>query len=202
MAQPPESKRTQPPDPAHYSESSARENLIEHVFLGELLRGLWRRNVRDLEVLRPEVDSGGYDLALEFRGLTRHMQLKSSFIGARRSEVTANVKLLDRPSACILWIFFDPDTLLLGPFLWFGGVAGERIPPLGEKIARHTKPNAKLEKADRPAHRVAKKPVREARHDRRRHPETGRGLTGRRGARFSSSPTDREPQGALNQKRR
>ncbi len=94
------------------------------------------------------------------------MQLKSSFMGARRSEVTANVKLLDRPSACILWIFFDPDTLLLGPFLWFGGVAGERIPPLGEKIARHTKPNAKLEKADRPAHRVAKKPVREARHDR------------------------------------
>ncbi len=34
-------------------------NLIEHVFLGELLRGLWRKNVRDLEVLRPEVDSGG-----------------------------------------------------------------------------------------------------------------------------------------------
>ena len=85
------------------------------------------------------------------------MQLKSSFIGARRSEVTANVKLLDRPSACILWIFFDPDTLLLGPFLWFGGVAGERIPPLGEKIARHTKPNAKLEKADRPAHCVVAK---------------------------------------------
>jgi hypothetical protein len=53
-------------DPSHYAESSARENLIEHVFLGELLRGLWRKNVRDLEVLRPEVDSGGYDLALEF----------------------------------------------------------------------------------------------------------------------------------------
>src|ERR1700690_1246615 len=49
-------------DPSHYEESSARENLIEHVFLGELLRGLWRKNVRDLEVLRPEVDSGGSDL--------------------------------------------------------------------------------------------------------------------------------------------
>jgi hypothetical protein len=157
MVQTQGSTRTQPPNEAHYAESSARENLIEHVFLGELLRGLWRMNVRDLEVLRPEVDSGGYDLALEFRGVTRHMQLKSSFTGARRSEVTANVKLLDRPSACILWIFFDPDTLLLGPFLWFGGVPGERIPPLGEKIARHTKPNANLEKADRPAHRVIPK---------------------------------------------
>src|SRR5258707_7992886 len=40
MAQTFEATRTQPPDPAHYAESSARENLIEHVFLGELLRGL------------------------------------------------------------------------------------------------------------------------------------------------------------------
>src|ERR1700730_17254863 len=102
MSQTPESKPAQPTDPAHYAESSARENLIEHVFLGELLRGLWRKNVRDLEVLRPEVDSGGYDLALEFKGVTRHVQLKSSFTGARRSDVTAYVKLLDRPSACIL----------------------------------------------------------------------------------------------------
>ena len=72
MAQTPEPMRTQPPDPAHYAESSARENLIEHVFLGELLHGLWRKNVWDLEILRPEVDSGGYDLALEFRADPSH----------------------------------------------------------------------------------------------------------------------------------
>jgi hypothetical protein len=71
--------------------------------------------------------------------------------------VTASLKLLDRPSACILWIFFDPDTLSLGPFLWFGGAPGERIPPLGETVAKHTKPNAMLKKADRPAHRVVAK---------------------------------------------
>jgi hypothetical protein len=157
MAQTPEPKRSQPPDPAHYAESSARENLIEHVFLGELLRGLWRKNVRDLEVLRPEVDSGGYDLALEFRGLTRHVQLKSSYRGARRADLTASVKLLERPSACVLWIFFDPETLSLGPFLWFGGAPGEKMPALGETVARHTKPNAMLKKADRPAHRVIAK---------------------------------------------
>jgi len=86
MTQTSEQRRNEPPDPAHYAESSARENLIEHVFLGELLRGLWRKNIRDLEVLRPEVDSGGYDLALEFRGQTRHVQLKSSYRGARRAE--------------------------------------------------------------------------------------------------------------------
>ena len=37
------------------------------------------------------------------------------------------------------------------------GLAGEKIPALGEKIARHTKPNAMLKKADRPAHRVIPK---------------------------------------------
>ena len=89
--------------------------------------------------------------------MTRHVQLKSSFTGARRSDVTASIKLLDRPSACILWIFFDPDTLLLGPFLWFGSAAGEKIPPLGDRIAKDTKPNAMLGKADRPAHRVIPK---------------------------------------------
>ncbi len=124
------------------------------MFLGELLRGLWRKNVRDLEVLRPEVDNGGYDLALVFRGLTRHVQLKSSYRGARCADVTASVKLLGRPSACIVWIFFDPDTLSLGPFFWFGGAPGERMPPLGEAVARHTKPNGRLKKADRPAHRA------------------------------------------------
>jgi hypothetical protein len=121
------------------------------------LRGLWRKNVHDLEILRPEVDSGGYDLALEFRGLVRHIQLKSSFAGARRADVTASVKLLERPSACIIWIFFDTETLALGPFLWFGGGPGEKMPALGEKVARHTKPNAMLNKAERPGHRVITK---------------------------------------------
>jgi hypothetical protein len=142
---------------SHYAESSTREKLVEHVFLGELLRGLWRKNVRDLEVLRPEVDSGGYDLALEYQGLIRHLQFKSRHRDARRAAITANVKLCDRPSACILWIYFDPDTMLLGPYLWFGGAPNERIPAFGEKVARHTKHNARREKAVRPGHRVIPK---------------------------------------------
>jgi hypothetical protein len=79
---------------------------------------------------------------------------RPSLSGRNCPEFTAHVKLLDRPSACILWIFFDPDTLALGLFLWFGGPAGERIPPMGDRVAKHTKPNAMLEKADLPAHRV------------------------------------------------
>jgi hypothetical protein len=149
--------RISDPEASHYAESSAREKLVEHVFLGELLRGLWRRDIRDLEILRPEVDRGGYDLALECRGTVRHVQLKSSHRDAKRATITANMKLLDRPSACILWIYFDPDTLLLGPFLWFGGAPGEKIPTLGEKIATHTKHNANGEKSLRLGHRVVAK---------------------------------------------
>ena len=149
--------RISEPEASHYAESSSREKLVEHVFLGELLRGLWRRNIRDLEILRPEVDSGGYDFVLECRGVIRHVQLKSSHRDARRAAITANVKLIERPSACILWIYFDADTLLLGPFLWFGGAPGEKIPSLGGKIATHTKHNADREKSLRIGHRVVAK---------------------------------------------
>jgi hypothetical protein len=41
----------------------------------------------------------------------------------------------------------------------FCGSAGDRArkPALGEKVARHTKPNAMLNKAERPGHRVITK---------------------------------------------
>ena len=144
-------------DPSHSRNPACAKTSSSMCSSGSSCAGFGARTSGDLEVLRPEVDSGGYDLALEFKGVTRHVQLKSSFTGARRSDVTAHVKLLDRPSACILWIFFDPDTLALGPFLWFGGAAGERSRPMGDRVAKHTKPNAMLEKADRPAHRVIPK---------------------------------------------
>jgi len=41
--------------------SPGRENLIEHVFLGELLRGFGARTCGIWRCMRPEVDSGGYD---------------------------------------------------------------------------------------------------------------------------------------------
>src|SRR6185437_12936800 len=106
-----------------------------------------------------DVDSPHYvdSSALEHRGLVRHVQLKSSHRDAKRAAITANVRLLDRPSACILWIYFNSDTLLLGPFLWFGGAPGEKIPTLGEKVATHTKHNAQGKKGARPGHRVIPK---------------------------------------------
>src|SRR6476469_3145847 len=66
---------------AHSSDSSLREQALGHVFLGKLLTFMWQSGARDIEVLKSEVDRGGYDVVLESNGIIRHAQLKSSFRG-------------------------------------------------------------------------------------------------------------------------
>jgi hypothetical protein len=36
----------------------------------------------------------------------------------------------------------------LGPFLWFGGELGKPLPPLGDKVSRHSKGNKDGYKAE------------------------------------------------------
>ena len=50
-------------DSAHFLESALREKVIEHLFVGDLLRCLWRQGTRDIEILRADVDRAGYDRA-------------------------------------------------------------------------------------------------------------------------------------------
>ncbi len=126
----------------HTLHSSLREKVLEHVFLGELLRCLWRRGARDTVVLHAEVDRAGYDLVLECGGVMRHIQLKASHIGATTATQKINVNLASKPCGCVVWMRFDDLTMNLGPFLWFGGAPGEGMPSLGDKIAKHTKANS------------------------------------------------------------
>jgi hypothetical protein len=37
----------------HYLHSKLREPIVEHVFVGDVLRELWSRDIFDVEVLRP-----------------------------------------------------------------------------------------------------------------------------------------------------
>ena len=142
---------------AHSTESSLREKIIEHLFLGDLLRCLWRKGVRDIEILRTEVDRDGYDLVLEANGVIRHIQLKASHRLAKTAELDIQVSLQRKPCACVIWIRFDPNSLELGPYLWFGSPPQQRIQPLGDKISRHSKGDSEGYKAERPSHRVVKK---------------------------------------------
>jgi len=144
-------------DTGHTAQSSTREKVLEHLFVGELLRCLWRQGARDMEVLRAEVDKGGYDLVLEANSVIRHVQLKSSHRTAATREVGVNINLARKPSGCVLWIQFDPATMTLGPFLWFGAAPGAPLPDLGDKVGKHTKGDRTGRKAERPNIRVLAK---------------------------------------------
>jgi hypothetical protein len=134
--------------------SSYREILIEHIFVGEIMRRLWLRGIAQFEVLKPQVDDSGYDLLLEANGIVRHVQLKSSFDAASTGQVKVSLKLASKPSACVIWVRFDPATMNLGPFLWFGGLPGEPISELtGLRVAKHTRANAQGIKKERPGQR-------------------------------------------------
>jgi hypothetical protein len=135
--------------------SSYREAVIEHLFIGELMRLLWLKGIADFEVLQPEVDDSGYDLVVEANGCTRHIQLKSSFQGASTKQVKASIKLATKPSACIIWILFDRDTMALGPFLWFGAAPRKPLPSIAQfPLAKHTRANASGVKKARPNQRA------------------------------------------------
>lgn len=135
--------------------SSYRESLLEHLFTGEVMRYLWLSGLRRLEVLKPQVDDGGYDLVLEAGSVVRHVQLKATFKGSTVREFTVNLGLAGKPSGCVVCVLFDKGTLALGPFYWLGGRPGQKLPDLsGFKIAKHTKSNAQGVKTERPNLRV------------------------------------------------
>lgn len=113
--------------------------MVEHRFFGDLLQCLWRDGVRDIEILRAEVDQGGLDLVPEANGVMRHVQLKSGPRAAKPSQVRIKVALARKPSRCVVWIRVDPISMELGPYLWFGGAPGAPLPPLCDRIGKHIK---------------------------------------------------------------
>ena len=144
-------------DARHWEASSLREKIIEHLFVGELLRHLWRIGRRDMELLRAEVDNGGYDLALGCNGRLRHVQLKASHQDGAARSVNVNIGLAGKRGACVIWIHFDPKTMALGPFHWLGSEQADGELKLGDRVARHTKADAAGHKKERPNIRQLRK---------------------------------------------
>src|ERR1700686_5563755 len=121
---------------AHSSDSSLREQALGHLFLGQLLAFMWQSGARDIEVLKSEVDRGGYDVVLESNGIIRHVQLKSSFRGSKVREVDVSTKLLRKPGGGILWLRFGCGNPPIERVFWFGGKAGTPLPDLGARVSR------------------------------------------------------------------
>ncbi len=138
----------------HTENSSYREKLIEHLFVGELLKLSWLHHACALEVAKPEVDNSGYDLIAEVRGCVRHIQLKTSIIDGKTASQKVHTKLAEKPRGCVVWIYFKEDTLHLGPFYYLE-VNTENLGM--RKIAKHTKGNKDGVKAERQNIRVVPK---------------------------------------------
>lgn len=143
---------------ADFIHSSRRENLIEHLFIGEILRYLWLAGYQDVDVLRAETDAGGYDVVIEANSVIRHIQLKSSALKATTSSQKVHEELWRKPSGCVIWVRFDPESMAVGPYRWHGAKPGkvltEKSKPSDFKIAKHAKGNSKGVKTERKNIRV------------------------------------------------
>jgi hypothetical protein len=87
-------------DEAHHLYSSLREKIVEHIFVGEVLRALWRRGIYNLEVMRSEFDAHGYDLVMVRGNIIRHIQFKTS-IRPKPKTLILGAALESKPSVRI-----------------------------------------------------------------------------------------------------
>lgn len=133
--------------------SSTRENVFEHMLLGQLGGEMLARGV-DHDELRSRVDKDGFDVLLEAGTVQRHTQLKVMEKGGKRGSVSIHTGLAARPSGCVVWLTYDPATRSFCDIRWFGAAPGEPLPDLGSKVARHSRANSAGMKAERAAHRV------------------------------------------------
>jgi hypothetical protein len=145
---------------AHSNYSNLRESIVEHLFVGNILRLLWNRRLFDVEVSHSEFDGFGYDLVIELHGIVRHIQLKSTrIVGKKKEPRSVNISegLEQKPGGCVIWIGVN-DELALGPFYWLGGPPTSPLPPL-EKF-RYAKRIGRKKSGERPLrkrHRVVPK---------------------------------------------
>lgn len=142
----------------HSLHSSYREKLIEHLLVGELLKFSWKNKDFTLEISKPEVDNSGYDIIAEANGVIRHVQLKTAFVGSATATQKIHISLAKKPSGCVVLVYFNSETLELGPYYFFGAAPGSPLPSLENlKIAKHTKANATGLKSERPNIRILNK---------------------------------------------
>ena len=92
--------------------STFYEQLVEHVFISEVLQECWYRHGVRVEVLKAEIDASGYDIVFECNGIMRHIQLKTSKVDGKTAKQNCNIALAEKPSGCMVWIVRDecPDT--------------------------------------------------------------------------------------------
>ncbi len=138
----------------HSLHSSYREVLLEHLFIGEIMRHAWTSGLGRLDVLKPQVDDGGYDLVLELarkgHSVVRHIQLKSTSENSKVARFTINKSLAQKLGGCVIVLIADHETLNLRSFLWFGSDGDRPLDLSNRRNAKHAKGDAQGVKHERP----------------------------------------------------
>ena|SRR5947209_3249200 len=146
-------------DTLHFEQSSYREVLIEHLFTAELMKYSWLEGADFVEIAKPQVDRTGYDLVLEASGIIRHVQLKSTHLTSRLSQIELPIALAAKPGGCAIVVRFHEKTLELGPFHFFGGAPGEPLPDMSRlRVARRKLRNREGIRTERPGIRCVGSP--------------------------------------------
>jgi len=144
-----------------YLKSTFYEQVVEHVFVSEVLQEVWYGFGKTAEVLRSEVDASGYDVVFECNGFLRHVQLKTTKPDAKASGQKVNVALAEKPSGCVVWIVRQEDhdcRRMKLSYRFFGGMPGRPLPSLADfKVAKHNEGDASGTKKERPNIRVVPK---------------------------------------------
>ncbi len=133
------------------------EHLVEYVVLSELIQEAWFGRGQLIDVLHSSVDTFGHDVVLECGRVLRHVQFKARRLDGTTSTYKINTRLAERPSGCVVWIGWkarEGENRVDVQYRWFGGLPGEPLPELGEKIAKHAKANAQGVKLERPGIRM------------------------------------------------
>ncbi len=120
---------TNPRTRGQFIDSRYVESIMEHGLLSDLLQYCWFVQDHRVEVIRPEVDLGGYDLVLEAKGRVRHVQLKSRWQDGGNREVRINSRLREHPDPCVVWIFWKADPATCRVDLKFRYSPASKWPP-------------------------------------------------------------------------
>jgi hypothetical protein len=124
--------------------SHAFENMMEHVFLGELLRHMWFDRHEIVEVAKAQVDSWGYDVVLTTDSTTRYVQLKTSV------PADVHMRLAHRDGGCVVAALPGSGADALEYRFWdaSSGMTGL------DKAKSTTYKKGQTQRNERPTHRV------------------------------------------------
>ena len=138
----------------HAEHSALRERITEHAFLADLCRELWRRGEYEMEVLRAEADTAGYDVVVTVREITRHIQLKAKTTDGSKNTWNISERLMEKPSGCVVILFVRREDLSTQEYAFLGAAPGEPLPDItGAPRAKHTKGDSFGVKSERKQHR-------------------------------------------------